>query len=68
MPASNEIQVAGGEPGPTNLDEIETGVDASSATEDDSSALDADGEETNGESSAVVAGTTSCLLATLFSI
>ena len=78
MPASNEVQVAGEEPGPPNPDEIGTGVGASSATEDDSSALDADADETNGdssdkdetngESSAVVAGTTACLLATLFSI
>ena len=82
MPASNEVQVAGEEPGPPNPDEIGTGVGASSATENDSSAIDADANETNGDSSdtvddsnetndkssAVMAGTTACLLATLFSL
>ena len=75
MPASNEIQVAGGEPGPPNLDEIETGVGASSAKDadddeanDESSDTDDDSDETNDESSAVVVGTTTCVLATLFSL
>ena len=65
MPGIGQIQDAI-EPGPPNSVNVETKDDASNANDGESVEIGETGD--TDESSAVVAGTTACLLATLFSL